>query len=183
MSDCFLTADMHFGHSRIVTFRDEKDELIRPWTNLADMESDMVDLWNDKVGPHDKVYILGDVSMSKRGIALFGGMNGKKILIKGNHDIYPLAEYSKYFHDIRGSHKLGDTILSHIPIHPDSIPKWCLGNVHGHLHSRRVMLPDGRPDPRYLCVSVEHTDYAPIALEDVLEKLRKQRGDTIGRTC
>jgi len=183
MSNCFLTADLHFGHPRIVTFRDDNDALIRPWTNLSDMESDMIERWNAVVKQYDKVYVLGDVSMTKKGLEAFGRMNGKKILVKGNHDIYGVADYLKYFYDIRGSHKLGNALLSHIPIHPTSIATWCVGNVHGHLHSRRVLLPDGSVDPRYLCVSVEHTDYTPIAFEDALERLRIQQGDTTGQTC
>jgi hypothetical protein len=34
----------------------------------------------------------------------------------------------------------------------------------------------GTIDPRYLCVCVEHTDYAPISMEDVVARVVDQGG-------
>jgi len=40
-------------------------------------------------------------------------------------------------------------------------------NIHGHMHSKSI------PDPRYVCVSAEHTGLAPILMSTVLmEELR-----------
>lgn len=107
----------------------------------------------------------------------------------GNHDLFRTAEYLPYFENVRGSWPLDEFILTHIPIHVDSIERW-KGNVHGHLHSKRVMCEKyvfeydgyGRPigkmqtlvDPRYLCVSVEHTDYTPISLDEVNKRFKEQ---------
>ncbi|MGA1873758.1 MAG: hypothetical protein ACMUHY_08805, partial [Thermoplasmatota archaeon] len=44
-----------------------------------------------------------------------------KVLIKGNHDIFKLTDYTKYFRDIRGYHVMNGLILSHIPISKDSL--------------------------------------------------------------
>lgn len=74
-------------------------------------------------------------------------------------------------------------ILSHIPVHADSIERFGC-NIHGHLHANRVMKQDTSKtklaiDPRYHCVCVEHTDYAPISLEEVNERI-KAEGGTVG---
>jgi calcineurin-like phosphoesterase family protein len=78
-------------------------------------------------------------------------------------------------------------ILSHIPIHESSMGRFRL-NIHGHLHEKRVMKPCGfdkltgeiiygdEIDPRYFCVCVEATDYAPILFEDVIKRIEEEGG-------
>jgi len=68
-------------------------------------------------------------------------------------------------------------ILSHVPVHADSIERFGC-NVHGHLHHRRVLI-DGKIDPRYFNVSVECIDFAPILLEDLRTKILEQGGDVV----
>jgi calcineurin-like phosphoesterase family protein len=68
-------------------------------------------------------------------------------------------------------------ILTHIPIHPDSLGRFGT-NVHGHLHSNRVM-KDGKIDVRYHNVCVEMTDFAPILFEDLLKRIVAE-GGTVG---
>ena len=65
-------------------------------------------------------------------------------------------------------------IFTHIPLHEESLGRFGT-NVHGHLHYKRVM-KDGMVDPRYFNVSVEQTDYAPITLEEVNERILKEGG-------
>jgi calcineurin-like phosphoesterase family protein len=68
-------------------------------------------------------------------------------------------------------------ILSHIPIHEDSLGRFGV-NIHGHLHANRVM-KDGAVDVRYHCVCVEQTDFAPVLFEDVIKRITAE-GGTIG---
>lgn len=167
----FLTSDHHFGHNNMAKFG------TRPWgPGEADaMTEFLVEKWNSIVGPNDKVYHLGDFAIPKRAVKTAGRLNGRKVLVRGNHDIYSLSEYTPYFYDVRGSHKLDVFVLSHIPIHPGSIARWSGGNIHGHLHEHRVKDLAGQIDPRYLCVSVEHTDYAPIDFEEVRQIMKEQQ--------
>ena len=62
--------------------------------------------------------------------------------------------------------------MSHVPLHPASLGRWG-ANVHGHLHSNFVKDPvwPDKPDQRYICVSVEHTDYYPLHEYCALGKL------------
>ena len=102
-------------------------------------------------------------------------LNGDKVLIKGNHDIFDVSKYLEYFRDIRAYHILNDMILSHIPIHPASLDRFKT-NIHGHLHSTRVLTETGNIHKDYFCVSVEHTDYTPISLEEVRKSVINQGG-------
>jgi calcineurin-like phosphoesterase family protein len=113
--------------------------------------------------------VLGDVAMHHRNLAPLALMHGDKVLIKGNHDQAKLSQYAPYFRDIRAYWQLGGCLLSHIPVHPESLSRW-RANIHGHTHDRRVMLGD-EPDTRYVCVSVEQTDYRPVLLDVVLARI------------
>jgi calcineurin-like phosphoesterase family protein len=136
------------------------------------MNEHIVNCHNSVVHPNDKVYVLGDVVMSKKASALeiLARMNGEKILIKGNHDQCKPEAYLEYFKDIRGSHQFDGLIMTHIPIHPDSLARWGL-NVHGHLHSNVVML-GSRPDTRYFNVSMERINYTPISIEEIKQRVK-----------
>lgn len=168
----FLVADTHFGHQGVCRFLRDDGSKLRPWDYYADMDRELVARWNAKVGPKDKVYHLGDVLINRRAFGLLNALNGDKVLIRGNHDVFKDADYTPFFRSIRGSHVLNNMLLTHIPVHPDSVGRFTV-NIHGHLHYRRVML-GGKPDPRYLCVSVEHTDYAPIDFNEVLSRVAQR---------
>jgi calcineurin-like phosphoesterase family protein len=144
---------------------------------------------NERVGKNDRVYYLGDVVINRRFLSVLDRLNGRKVLIKGNHDIFKLDDYAAYFDDIRGYHVLNGIIFSHVPVHPESLARFGC-NVHGHLHANRVRRPrkvDGLGsmpevvygddiDPNYYNVSVECTDFAPITLEDLYERIAAQGG-------
>ena len=136
----------------------------------------MVANWNSVVRPKDKVYHLGDVVINRRAFPTLARLNGEKVLIKGNHDLFQLKEYLPYFKDIRGFGTLDGFCLTHVPIHPDSLGRW-KGNWHGHLHSDVVMetyddfsCHEQGIDVRYMCLSVEHTAFTPISLEDAKKR-------------
>lgn len=173
MSEVFLTSDTHWGHVGVCKFVMADGTKCRPWDDPEKMNEDMIDMWNKTVGPKDKVYHLGDVVINRRFLSLLWRLNGDQILIKGNHDIFRLDEYLPYYRDIRAYHYLDKYMLTHMPIHEESLGRY-EGNIHGHLHNNRVM-KDGKIDPRYLCVSVEHTDYKPINFEEVKRRFKAQQ--------
>lgn len=178
MSKTFVYADPHFYHESVCKFLRNDGSALRPWNDADSMSEDMIAWYNELVRPEDRVYILGDVAMNRKALdRSLPRLTGRKVLVKGNHDIDKLSYYSQYFDDVRAYVVKKGFILSHIPIHEGSIGRWKI-NIHGHLHANRVLssshvLPDGynaAPDPRYVCVSVEHTNFRPLDLDVILKE-------------
>jgi calcineurin-like phosphoesterase family protein len=153
MANCWLISDMHFGHANIIKFTRHDGTWLRPFSSVEEMDEHMIDNWNRVVNAKDRV------------------------LIKGNHDIFPAEEYLSYVDDVRGYHVLDGMLLSHIPVHPDSLQRFGC-NIHGHLHYREVLIND-KVDPRYFNVSVERVNYTPISFEEC-KHIIKFRGGHVG---
>ena len=179
MTRRFVLSDHHFAHDRIWSFMDRDNQLLRPWAgSSAEGDAMMVDRHNAAVRPGDTVYFLGDVAIRASGLALLDAMNGRKVLIRGNHDIFRLKQYASRFADIRGTHKLEKLILSHYPLHRSSIPSWCLANVHGHTHARivtRRRLWRDRPDPLYFNACIERLGPTPIQVDEIIARIEAVR--------
>ena len=171
MANIFFASDHHFGHTNILTFKRGDGSPLRAFANITEHDEYMIAQHNKRVKACDKTYFCGDVVMSHKNLHLLGRMNGEKILIKGNHDTAKLSQYEPYFKDIRGSHQFSGIIMTHIPIHPESLARWGV-NIHGHLHYHRVPDQWGNPDKRYFNVSMECLDdYTPISLEEIKSRL------------
>lgn len=174
MPSVFLVSDTHFGHAGVCRFlRDDGVTKLRPWDNPVEMDEAMVELWNETVKPNDKVYHLGDVVINRKALQILHRLNGDKVLIKGNHDIFKLHDYTEHFRDIRGYHVMNNMILSHIPVHAESKGRFS-ANIHGHTHANRVKV-QGSIDPWYHSVCVEQTSYRPILFEEVLARMKAER--------
>ena len=174
MANIFLVSDTHFGHLGVCKFLRNDGTKLRPWDTPEEMDEAMVKAWNETVRPNDKVYHLGDVVINRKALATLSRLNGDKVLIKGNHDIFRLEEYTAHFRDIRAYHVMDNIIMSHIPVHIGSKGRF-KGNIHGHTHSNNVMIMHGEKetnqvDPWYQCVCVEQTDFKPIPFEEVRKR-------------
>ena len=188
MPSVFLVSDTHFGHTGVCRFTRNDGEKLRPWTDPDEMDEAMIKAWNERVKPTDKVYHLGDVVINRKALAIMRRLNGDKVLIRGNHDIFRDEDYRAHFRELRAYHVMNGMILSHIPVHSDSLGRFGV-NIHGHTHSNRVrkargvdaktgeVLYSDEIDPRYHCVCVEQTpDFAPILFEDVLKNIAEEGG-------
>ena len=51
----FFTSDLHFGHENVLRFDN------RPFETVEEMDEELINRWNDKVGKGDLVYVLGDL--------------------------------------------------------------------------------------------------------------------------
>ena len=192
MPSVFLVSDTHFGHTGVCRFThpDNPEVKLRPWDNADEMDEFMIEAWNKRVNPKDKVYHLGDVVINRRSLKTLSRLNGDKVLIRGNHDIFRDDEYREYFRELRAYHVMNGMILSHIPVHEASLGRFGV-NIHGHLHASRVkkvrgydartgtILYGDEIDTRYHCVCVEQTDFAPILFEDVIKRIEAE-GGTVG---
>lgn len=210
--DSFSIADLHFDHTNSwEKFKLPNGDPLRPFSSTEEMNEAIIERWNAVVKPQDHIYVLGDVSINKKGLDCVKRLNGHKRLIMGNHDVHANKKYYEAgFEKLAACRVFVDKwIMTHIPIHPDEVSERFRVNIHGHLHANQVMRPSSRyvriidpvtfspyvvdketrevvdesflyePDPKYVCVSVERTNFTPISFDD-LEILIQQRWDAVG---
>ena len=173
MSKTWVYSDPHFYHKNIVTFTNYDGTKVRPWDCSDQMTEEMIAWYNDVVDDADRVYILGDVAFSaahmKKAVSQ---LKGRKVLVPGNHEPPKMRKYFDLFDDVRGYVVKKGFIMSHIPIHPQSLSRWRL-NIHGHLHANQVLYeddPNNVFDVRYYCACVERTNFRPILLDQILDE-------------
>src|SRR3954466_9404047 len=121
MANIFLISDTHFGHANIPTFTQRNGEPMRPFKTVEEMDEVIIERWNRTVKPSDKVYHLGDFCMHKRNIPLAERLNGHLRLVLGNHDDEDVARYLPFFEKVFSFRKLDTLVLTHIPLHPESL--------------------------------------------------------------
>ena len=130
----YYISDLHFGHENIIRLCN------RPFKNVREMDETLIKNWNSVIKPEDEVYILGDLIFraSKAPADYFSKLNGKKYLIKGNHDKINY-QWKPYFEWIKDYAEVEDNgrrvILSHYPM-----VEWngfFRGSIHlfGHIHN------------------------------------------------
>lgn len=173
MSRCqnyFVASDHHFGHKNIIQY-------CRPqFTDLDEMHDHIITQHNKVVGKQDKVFFLGDVAFGSDNLKFLELMNGVKYLVMGNHDVHSTYEYLKYFNKVFGVAELKPAddcslILTHVPVAEDQMVKRFGLNIHGHLHQHVIELNginDGKPDPRYVNVTMEHINFTPRQIGDIV---------------
>ncbi len=161
-----ITSDHHFFHTKIIEYAE------RPFDNAIEMNEYMIAKWNSVVSDQDTVYHLGDFSFGGREkiTGIINRLNGRIILIKGNHDNRKSDSWWKSVgisDVIDGGVILKDFfLLSHKPMFMNSHMPYC--NIHGHIHNNKM------ESDQYYNICVEHHDYTPIRLDYIIELLREQ---------
>lgn len=172
----FATADHHFWHTGIIAKCD------RPFDNVEFMNEALIELWNARVKPRDLIYHLGDFSLCgwDKSVEIFDRLNGRKVLVLGNHDKFPIRRLGWYevhtmmhfTHDFEGA--LGDegggkrlVTLCHYPMEDWRNSLSGAIHLHGHSHGRN----NGSSSTQKLDVGVDCWDYAPASFEEIGERL------------
>ncbi len=168
----YFITDCHFGHHNILKFLDNDGKLTRDFKTIEEHDNLIIENINTVVRPCDKIFVLGDCAMYRRCLSTLDRIITKKrILIRGNHDIFQLKDYIPYFNDVR-AYKImpkHGIIFSHIPIHPCQLEGRFVLNIHGHMHQNKI------DDPRYFNICPEQIGYEVIELEQILE-VKNERG-------
>ena len=177
MNKTFFTSDLHFGHKNIIQYDS------RPFKDTEEMDRKLIERWNRKVDATDSIYILGDVSWygSQKTTDILNQLNGKKHLIKGNHDdirgnIKDCYEAVKEYVEINVDGK--KVILSHYPIHFYNHHYFGAIMLYGHVHNsheedwvqkfRKDLNSDNIPCEMYN-VGTMLWNYEPVTLEEMLK--------------
>lgn len=184
----WFISDPHFHHANMVA--GGKIGIRSQFQTVAEMDRHIVDSINAVVADHDKLYVLGDITLDRGGdvksLDIVRELKGRKRLILGNHDHFPVPLYmSVGFEKVLGYREMAGLLFSHIPCHPSQFYRY-KGNVHGHVHLRTVMQDnelmehlldtelEPTPDPRYINVCVEAVNYTPILLDELVARFPKK---------
>lgn len=172
----WFTSDHHFGHAKIIHYCD------RPFETVEHMNEALVHNWNSLVADDDTVYYLGDFSLKSSLMEQYAPrLNGRKILITGNHDdCHPsnhdgklgnLSLYKKYFDAIYEEFEWSGLRLHHMPYYDEvdhRYPEYRPIDdgrilIHGHVHQRWTT------DGRQINVGVDVWDYEPVHEQEILK--------------
>ncbi len=150
----YFVADTHFGDERIRRYEN------RPFDSASAMDRELLRRWNEAVAPEDTVYVLGDWGSLSPTL-----LNGRKYLVKGNHDTLDNQAYRDMgFAEVYDLPVIleGFWILSHEPLYVcENMP---YANLFGHVHASPLYRTFSR---QHYCVSAERIDYTPISFDAV----------------
>ncbi len=160
----WFTSDTHYDHWNI------DQHCNRGFLSLEEMNETLIENYNKLVKPTDTLYHLGDFALKGASDRIFNRLNGKKHLIKGNHDrnnVLLLDWKSIKEVDIL---KIDNQLifLSHYPHR--SWPHKYHGSYHlyGHVHGTME-------DYDLSCdVGVDCWEFKPVHLDVIFERFKNK---------
>lgn len=186
----YLTSDEHFDHENIIKYCN------RPFSSVAEMNDRMVSEWNNIVMMNDTVYVIGDFALTsiERIYHFCKILNGRKILIKGNHDRHTIKKYKEAgFHNVAQQYRrtiqrpvwtADDELtepsmitwkfnLNHRPPPPNQSKSTDENNdphswtLCGHVHEKWKI----DRDRKVLNVGVDIWNYKPITFDQIINEI------------
>lgn len=130
----WIVADWHLGEDRL-------EIMGRPFRSAEEMIDELVRLHNSVVTADDTVYVLGDLCYQKKPEYLehVERFNGRKMLIRGNHDrVFSDEQLKKYFWDVVVDGGGMELACEGIPCYITHYPtrgKKDRFNLVGHIHA------------------------------------------------
>ena len=147
----FYISDLHLGHGNALKFDN------RPFGSIDEQNLIMIRNWNRVVTKDDTVYVLGDFSWKDAdGMLFLNNTNGRKVLIRGNHDrsmniLMCFDDVQDYLEIKEGG---ANIVLSHYPIAHWKNADYGSIHMYGHIHQSR----DSRPFEQYVKMMRSRTD-------------------------
>lgn len=85
----YFVSYTHFNHKNII------DYCNRPFNSVDEMNNVLIQNWNATVSNNDIIYHLGDFALGRKDtiMEITSNLNGKKYLIRGNHDNWSVSFY------------------------------------------------------------------------------------------
>lgn len=139
----FFTSDTHFHNRTTISLEN------RPFNSTEEMKATIIANWNKVVSPNDTVYHLGDVSFGTYTdwVDVLTKLNGRKVLILGNHDDVLIARRLRKEGYLAELHEKGlsldidgkELCLSHYPLPLSNKPNKY--SINGHVNSMPCHMP------------------------------------------
>lgn len=189
MSRIWITSDLHIGHNKEFVFQN------RGFDSIEEHDRTLVENWNSLVEEEDTVYILGDIMLMHDsqdtdflyGMEIFRKLNGKLILIRGNHDsemriekyrecpqVISAGDAALYLdYPNKGGYHFYlshyPTLVSHTKLRP---MKAAVINIYGHTHQTEHFYEE---HPYMYCACLDAHEMKPVLLEDIIEEIRLKK--------
>jgi calcineurin-like phosphoesterase family protein len=175
----YFTSDPHYNHKNLVKGVSTWSDIskCRDFATLEQHNAAIVSAINNRVGPDDELYCLGDWSFgSAQNIeSFFNRISCKTIhLIKGNHDKIisrNRAYYSQFFKTINQNLLITlegtQFFMAHYPHFVWENSHHGTIHLHGHSHNSLV-LPEPWNKAKIMDVGVDtRADYAPYSITEI----------------
>lgn len=168
-----FTSDTHFYHKNIVEYCSRPYRTLDGHPDVQTMNRDMVAKWNAMVGKDDLVIHMGDFGFGAPGrlLGIRQALNGKMLLIRGNHDSKP-DKYLLPTDKWAWSFQVGDIHMAHVPpimsegkvygreLRTEPVPEGTKVILCGHVHEKWAELEqDGI---KYINVGVDVRGLRPV---------------------
>lgn len=183
MSNIWFTSDCHFGHKLVAG--------LRGFDSTDAHDDALIENWKSTVGPDDTVWVLGDLTCTRKDdwvehvLDFVFDLPGRKHFVAGNHDpVHPMHKqaykyqrlYLSAFESVQPFAKIKVegkyVLLSHFPYTFDHtsdarytqwrLPDEGLHLLHGHTHSDVKV-----SSPTELHVGLDAWDLKPVSLREV----------------
>lgn len=174
----WFTSDLHFCHDREFLYKP------RGFNNVEEMNNAIVERWNNVVETNDFVFVLGDLMLcdNEKAVELIKTLNGKLVVVLGNHDTDNRIELYKTIPNIvhieyamrlraNGYH----FFLTHYPCLTGSLEheyaKKTTINLFGHTHSKNLFYEDR---PYMYNVAMDSHNCTPVSLDAIINDIENE---------
>lgn len=161
----YIISDLHLEHYNIIRYCN------RPFKSSEEMDSILVENWNNTVKEDDVVIFLGDLTINRAGFKRhLRSLSGIKRLVKGNHDRLSEDNLPRLFVETIDGVEI---MFIH---NPNDVPADYTGwIVHGHVHDKAPFFDAAN---KRFNVSVEAIGYTPIKLSKIIELIKASQTET-----
>ncbi len=172
--EIFVTSDSHYWHKNVIKY----DR--RPFYSVTNMNNELIFRWNEVVFPNDIVLHVGDFALTgaNNKKAIIDQLNGKIVLIKGNHDNKSRTHWEERM-GIAKFIKSGiffpksKVAIIHNPADIQNQDKYRL-ILHGHTHTRGGKSLEKIGKTLYINIGVDFRDFRPHPISEfVMHYYRK----------
>lgn len=160
----WFSGDYHLSHSNIVQYAG------RPFSDVKEMNTAIIERHNERVDPEDTVFFLGDFRFGNQPTE--DELNGKFVFVRGNHD--GKSGRRAIIHRMVLDHGGQRLLLVHDPKHiePKDAEYYDLA-LTAHVHNNWKVSGD-YPIPA-VNVGVDVWNFKPQQINDILGRLYRQQ--------
>lgn len=176
MGNIFVTSDLHFFHDKEFIWKP------RGFSSMEEMNEVEIERYNQIVKPEDTCYLCGDIALGQNAFEaarIISKLNGKKILIFGNHDSaakIKMYQTNYLFEDYQYAMPLKAAkmhfYLTHYPTITANGEDTRLINLFGHTHQTTN---DYEKRAYMYHIGVDSHDCYPVNIEEIAAEIRARK--------